>query len=151
MGSVYISMVFLCVGLSFVEGQVPSSTRVEVTDSTVYLPGYFTWNENTVIRTGELPSSRILQYQSILDHSNTDFSDNPESVILIKLGMNDSVGHPEYSIKISQDTIIVRALSEITLLKGLDHLRNMKRDAENDSPDYGLLYLPCGLYYSKNF
>ena len=148
---IYLVLFILLVCETNTPGQNPILLSSDEKDPSIRLPGFFTWNENTVIKTLNMPSSRIVHYQSILDHSNTDFSDRPESLILIGLCQSKTSEQPDFSIRISKDTIMVQAPSEKRMNKALKYLRKLKQDAEEDSPDYGLLYLRCGLYHSKNF
>ncbi len=119
-------------------------------DSVVYEPGFFRWSDNTVITPENAPSSQILQYQEILDHTNTNFSERPESLILLRV---DTVSSDElaYVIAISQDTIQVAAPSVNKMNKALRYLRKMKEDAKKETPDYGLIFLRCGTYLTNNF
>lgn len=127
-----------------------SATDTLPADSIVYEPGYFRWNENTVITIKNAPASQILEYQETLDHTNTVFDEDPESLVIIEIGAVDP-DRFAYVIGISQDTIWVTARSENDIKTALQHLHKMKMNAEKDSPDYGLIYLECGIYWRRNF
>lgn len=125
-------------------------------DTVIYYPGFFNWDINTVIKIRNGQASDILRYQEILNHSNTDFSEQPNSLILIDIdfAMADSpdvTGHPSYSITISEDTVHLTASSKEAVATALARLHSIKMRAEKNSPDYGLIYLRCGLYRVENF
>lgn len=119
-------------------------------DSIILYPGFFLWNEQTVlIAEGDL-GSEIIRYQEIVDHSNTDFGDLPESVIRLVVAPVLS-GARAFVIEVSQDTIVVSVRSADRIETALRYLLRLKREAEKSSPDYGLIFIRCGLYRLDNF
>lgn len=117
-------------------------------DTIIYFPGFFQWDEGTVVQTSSSLSDNIVHYLEILDHVNVDFSESPESVVLISKNSKDDL---RYEIRVSEDTIRVSAPQTGSIESALRYLLNLKKNAENRSPDYGLIYIRCGLYRFEEF
>lgn len=119
-------------------------------DSVILYPGFFLWDERTVLTVESEMSRNMTGYQEMLDHSNTDFSDHPVSVI--QLCIDGEISDEDaFIIEVTQDTIFVKAPSMEKLDTALGHLYRMKKTAERNSPDYGLIYIRCGFYRYDNF
>lgn len=128
----------------------PSEAWKTMVDSIDYHPGFYHWDENTVITLKNIAGSYIHDAQRILDHANTNFSSNPESLITIEIGAINA-DQFLYEIEISPGTIRVLVPSKSEMNTALQVLRQMKLVAIRDSPDYELIYLKCGVYRKKNF
>lgn len=143
-------VVLLLTTFSVRGGGITGGESVLPQDTVILYPGFFQWDENTVLKPqGELHQN-ILRYQQMLDHTNTDFSDTPRTSILLAI---DSVRLTDrkFMIEITRDTIQVSAFSLKSMDAALNHLLHLKNEAKTNSPDYGLIYIRCGMYRYENF
>lgn len=148
---VLMSTTFLLVSIcSFRCGDVSGGMSVHQPDTVLLYPGFFQWDENTVLRPEGILHQNILRYQEMLDHTNTDFSDTPRTSILLTI---DSVrlNDRKFMIEITRDTIQVSAFSLQNMDAALNQLLQLKNEAKMNSPDYGLIYIRCGMYRYENF
>ena len=118
-------------------------------DTIVYFPGAFQWDERTVVQPPSHLVEEVTRYLDILDHVNVDFGVDPQSVV--RLVLQQEAGYTGFEILVLEDTIQVTAATEPDLDRALHRLAEMKKDGERRSPDYGLIYIRCGLYRFENF
>ena len=118
-------------------------------DSVVYYPGTFQWDERTVVQPPPALTAKVTRYLDIVDHVNVDFGDAPESVI--RLTLEPITGKTSFEILVLEDTIDVTAATPEALEYALHRLKQMKKEGERKSPDYGLIYIRCGLYRFDKF
>lgn len=118
-------------------------------DTVIYFSGSFQWNEGTVVQPGPRLRPHVMKYLDILDHVNVDFGDNPESVILLMISGNTELKKVE--IRVLEDTILVESPDLKSMEFALNRLAEMKKESEQESPDYGLIYIRCGVYRFENF
>lgn len=118
-------------------------------DTVIYFSGSFQWNEGTVVQPGPRLRPHVMKYLDILDHVNVDFGDHPESVILLTVSENTELKKVE--IQVLEDTILVTSPDLKSMEFALHRLAEMKKESEQESPDYGLIYIRCGLYRFENF
>lgn len=113
-------------------------------DSVVYFSGTFQWDERTVLQPPPGLSGKVTRYLDLVDHVNVEFGTAPESVI--RLTLETVSARSSFEILVLEDTIQITAANPEGLEHALHRLHEMKKDAERNSPDYGLIYIRCGLY-----